>query len=101
MASSKEFRDYVLEQCGLLKTVTARSMMGGYLFYYNGKLFGGIYDDRFLIKITESGKKMLSDRQALPYKGAKNMLLVEDLDDMEFVATLVTKTCSELPDIKK
>ena len=101
MASSKEFKNYVLEQFSLLPGITARSMMGGYLFYNNGKLFGGIYDDRFLIKVTESGKKLLNDNQDIPYQGAKNMLLVEDLDDMEFLRELILITCKELPDIKK
>lgn len=98
MASSKEYKEFILEQLGLLKEVTARSMMGEYLLYEQGKLFGGIYDDRFLIKITKAGRKLMpTAEEQIPYEGAKPMLLVEELENKEFLEELVTKTCDELP----
>lgn len=98
MASSKEYKEFILEQLGLLKEVTARSMMGEYLLYEQGKLFGGIYDDRFLIKITKAGRQLMpTAEEQIPYEGAKPMLLVEELENKEFLEELVTKTCDELP----
>lgn len=98
MASSKEYKEFILEQLELLKEVTARSMMGEYLLYEQGKLFGGIYDDRFLIKITKAGRQLMpTAEEQIPYEGAKPMLLVEELENKEFLEELVTKTCDELP----
>ena len=75
-----------------VKTVTYKPMMGEFLLYVNGKLFGGVYDDRFLVKITESAKRLLPDAPLeLPYEGAKPMLLVEDLDDRAFLTAFFRK----------
>lgn len=94
MASSKEFRDYVLEQLAELN-VTSRPMMGEYLLYRDGVYFGGVFDDRLLVKIVKEneGYEM---QQALPYEGAKPMYLVEDLDDREKLVRIVLDTCRGL-----
>lgn len=102
MASSKEYLDYVLDQLSLVNRIRSRAMMGEYILYCNGKIFGGIYDDRFLIKPTKSALERIPDAQReLPYDGAKEMLLVEDLDDREFLRDLVTAVCVDLPAAKK
>lgn len=102
MASSKEFANFINEQLGELN-IMIRPMMGEYLTYYNGKLFGGIYDDRLLLKKTENGKKLMKDAdEVFPYEGSKTlMLVVEDLDNSDFLKELVIKTCEELPDTKR
>ncbi len=102
MASSKEYLDYVLDQLSLVNRISSRAMMGEYILYCNEKIFGGIYDDRFLIKPTKSALERIPDAQReLPYDGAKEMLLVEDLDDREFLRDLVTAVCEDLPAAKK
>lgn len=91
MATSKEYKDFILEQLGLADDIAVKSMMGEYLLYYNGKLFGGIYDNRLLVKITENNKKYgLST--ALPYDGAKPMYFVCDVDDKEKLKNIVSDT---------
>ena len=96
MASSKEYLEFVLDQLSLVDGISTRKMMGEYLLYCNGKLFGGIYDDRFLVKPTKSAlEKMPEARRELPYDGAKEMLLVEEVDDREFLKELVKKMCEE------
>ena len=80
MASKKEYLDFVLEQLSGLEGISYRAMMGEYLLYYNDKLFGGIYDDRFLVKVTASSLELLPDApQEIPYDGAKPMLLVTEI----------------------
>lgn len=96
MATTKEYRDFVLEQLGLLNDVTCRAMMGEYLLYYNGILFGGIYDNQVLIKRVESNKKYNMPEQ-IPYKGAKPMYLIEDIENREMVKEVVIETCKDLP----
>ena len=82
MASTKDYLDYVLEQLGDVQELSHRSMMGEYILYVEGKVFGGIYDNRLLIKPTKSAREMLPDApMELPYEGAKEMLLVDELDD--------------------
>ena len=77
-------------------------MMGEYILYYRGKVFGGIYDDRFLVKPTKSAKAMMPDADMeLPYEGAKEMILVDDVDDREFLRELVEAIYEELPASKK
>lgn len=98
MASSKEFRDYVLEQLAELR-VTSSPMMGEYLLYNDGVYFGGVYDDRLLVKIVKDNA-MYDMEQALPYEGAKPMYLVEDLDDKEKLVQIVTDTCRGLKNKK-
>ena len=91
MASSKEYLDFILEQLSELDNVSYRAMMGEYIIYYRGKVVGGIYDNRFLVKATESAAALMPDApRELPYEGAKEMLLVEDVDDREFLMKLVS-----------
>lgn len=99
MASSKEFLDFVLEQCGGL---SARAMMGEYLLYYGGKVVGGVYDNRLLVKPTPSAVALIPNApMELPYDGAKRMLLVEDIEDRELLEKLFAALCRELPEPKK
>ena len=90
----KEVRDYVLENLELLDNITCRSMMGGYLFYYDGILFGGLYDSRFLVKIVDTNKKYQLLEQ-IPYQGAKMMYLI-DTDDKELIRDIVLDTVKSL-----
>ena len=98
MASSREYLDFVLEQLSGLENVTWKAMMGEYIIYWRGKIVGGIYDDRFLVKPTESALAMMpgADRE-LPYEGAREMLLVDNVDNREFLKELVTAMAAELP----
>ncbi len=91
MSSTKEYRDFILEQLNFSDNITVKPMMGEYLLYYNGKLFGGIYDDRLLVKITESNKKY-GLTMALPYNGAKPMYFVDDVDDKEKLKSIISDT---------
>ena len=95
MASSKEYKDYILDNLMLLDNITCKSMMGEYLLYYNGVLFGGIYDDRLLVKIVDSNKKY-NMKEEMPYNGAKNMYLVSDVDNIELLKDIIIDTCKEL-----
>lgn len=102
MASSKEYLNFILEQFSETEEITYRAMMGEYLLYYRGKVFGGIYDDRFLVKITNSSEKMMPDaRRELPYDGAKEMILCDNVDDRDFLRKLVEAMFDELPAPKK
>ena len=101
MATSKEYKSYIQEQLELLGDIRIRAMMGEYLIYYQDKLFGGIYDNRFLVKITKESKKIMSEaKEEIPYPGAKPMLLVENIEDREFLKELVCKMCENLPQKK-
>ena len=100
MATSKEYKEFILEQLELLENITCRSMMGEYLLYYNDILFGGIYDGRLLIKIVDSNKKFNMQEQ-IPYKGAKPMYFVEDIDNKELIKEIVIETCKNLKVKKK
>lgn len=102
MASSKDYLDYVLEQLSGLDDVTRRAMMGEYILYYKGKVIGGIYDNRFLVKPTASAKALMPDApEELPYDGAKPMLLVEDMESRALLAELFNAMEPELPAPKK
>ncbi len=102
MASSKEYLDFILEQLSGLENVTWKAMMGEYILYLRGRIVGGIYDDRFLVKPTKSAVAMMpeADRE-LPYEGAKEMLLVDNVDNREFLEELLTAMYDELPAPKK
>ena len=102
MASSKEYLDFVLEQLSVLDEITYRYMMHEYIIYYRGKIIGGIYDDRFLIKPVKSAISLMPDASyELPYEGAKEMLLVDNIENKEFLASLLTAMYDELPEPKK
>ncbi len=98
MATTKEYRDYVVEQLNDLKNITCRPMMGEYLLYYNGILFGGIYDERVLIKIIPENKEY-NLQEEIPYQGAKPMYLI-DIDNSDLAKEIILKTCKYLP-VKK
>ncbi len=102
MASSKEYLDFILEQLSELEGISYRAMMGEYILYYGGKIVGGIYDDRFLVKVTKSSRKKMPDAELeLPYEGAKEMLLVDDVENKELLRELLEAMYPELPLPKK
>ncbi len=101
MASSKSYLEFILDQLSGLESVTHRAMMGEYILYYRGKIVGGIYDDRFLVKPTDSARaKMPAASLERPYEGAKEMLLVERTEDREFLRGLLLAMLPELPERK-
>lgn len=102
MASSKEYLEYVLDQLPDAGEVSSRAMMGEYIIYYRDKVIGGIYDDRFLVKPTESAIVLLPNAEyQLPYAGAKEMLLVDDIENRAFLAVLLDAMYPELPAPKR
>ena len=102
MASNKEYLDFILEQLSGLDEISCRAMMGEYIIYYRGKIVGGIYDDRFLVKPTKTAVDMMPDaNMELPYEGAKEMLLVDNVDNKEFLQELLEAMYDELPAAKK
>ena len=101
MASTKDYLNFVLEQLSDLDSVSYRAMMGEYVIYFDGKVIGGIYDDRFLVKQTKSSKELLPDAPLeLPYEGAKEMFL-PDIDNRELMNELIPKIADDLPIPKK
>jgi len=94
MATTKDYRDFILEQLNLLDNITCKSMMGEYLLYYNGILFGGIYDDRLLVKIVDSNRKY-NMQESIPYENAKPMYIVNDVDNKENLRDIVLDTSKE------
>lgn len=101
MASSIEYLDFILGQLPDSDSITYRAMMGEYIIYYHGKIVGGIYDNRFLVKPVKSAVKLMPNaRYESPYEGAKEMLLVENVDDKEFLKDLLTVMYNELPSPK-
>lgn len=102
MASSNEYLEYILEQLSDLEDISHRAMMGEYIIYYRGKIIGGIYDDRFLVKPVKSAMEMMPDaNMELPYEGAKEMLLVDDVENREFLRELLEAMYEELPAPRK
>ena len=98
MPSTKEFLNFILEQLSKLSEITYRPMMGEFLIYYKGRLAGGIYDDRLLIKNVPSANNFMHNAElVLPYDGAKQMILVDNVDDKEFLAELFNAIYDELP----
>ena len=98
MASRKEYLDFILEQLSDLGEISYKSMMGEYIIYYRGKIVGGIYDDRFLVKPVKSAIAYMQNlKYELPYDGAKKMLLVDDVDNKEFLTSLFNSMYNELP----
>ena len=102
MASHKEYLDFILEQISELEEITYRAMMGEYIIYYHGKIVGGIYDDRLLVKPVKSAISLMPDANyELPYEGAKEMLLVNDVDNKDFLTKLFYAMYNDLPAPKK
>ncbi len=99
MATSKEYKDFILEQLDLLDNITCKAMMGEFLLYYNDVLFGGIYDNRLLVKIVDTNKKYNMNEQ-IPYETAKLMYLVDDVDNKELLKDIVIETCKGLSNKK-
>ena len=98
MASSKEYLNFILEQLSELEDITYRTMMGEYIIYYHGKIVGGIYDDRLLVKPVKSAIEYMPNAEyELPYEGAKEMLLVDDVDNKEYLTGLFNSMYDELP----
>lgn len=101
MASSKEYLDFILDQLSELEDISYRAMMGEYILYYKGKIVGGIYDDRLLVKPVKSAIAYMPNAgYELPYDGAKEMLLVDDVDSKGFLTGLFKAMFDELPDPK-
>ena len=102
MASQKAYLDYILDQLSELEGITYRPMMGEYLLYFQGRLFGGIYDDRFLVKpVSAAYKRMPEAILEEPYAGAKKMLPVDRVDDRAFLLDLIAGMYEELPQHRK
>ena len=102
MASHKEYLDFILEQISELEEITYRTMMGEYIIYHRGKIVGGIYDDRLLVKPVKSAISLMPDANyELPYEGAKEMLLVNDVDNKDFLTRLFNAMYNDLPAPKK
>ena len=100
--TSKDYADFILEQLSGLDEITARKMMGEYILYYQDKIIGGIYDNRFLVKPTKSAREKMPDAPLeLPYDGAKPMLLVDNVENRDFLKELVLSMYDELPVVKK
>ncbi len=102
MSSSRSYLDHVMDQLSGLAGVTHRAMMGEYIIYYKGRIVGGIYDDRLLVKPTASAKAMMPEAVTeIPYEGAKEMLMVDKVDSRDFLCALLTAMYDELPEPKK
>lgn len=98
MASSKEYLQFILEQLSPLEEITYRKMMGEYIIYYQDKIVGGIYDDRLLIKPVKSVLDYMSEMiYEVPYEGAKEMILVKEVDNKDFLIGLFMAMYDELP----
>ena len=102
MASSKEYLQFILEQLSYLEEIRYRAMMGEYIIYYREKIIGGIYDDRLLVKPVPVAVKMMPDAEMEPpCDGAKKMILVDDVDNRQFLCELVESMWEELPKKKE
>ena len=98
MASSKDYLAFIMDQLSLLDDVSYRAMMSEYIIYYHGKVIGGIYDDRFLVKDTKAARNLMPNAELeLPYEGAKEMILVDEVDNREFLRDLFDAMYPELP----
>lgn len=95
MATTKETKEFILEKLEVLENIRCRAMMGEYLLYYNDILFGGIYDNRLLIKIVDTNKKYNLQEQ-IPYKGAKSMYMIENMDNKELLKSIIIDTTNAL-----
>ena len=101
MASSKDYLNFILEQLSGLNEISCRAMMGEYIIYYRGKIVGGIYDNSFLVKPLNAALKLMPNATyELPYEGAKEMLLVDEIENKDFLAELLNAMCEEMPEPK-
>ena len=102
MASSREYLEFVLDQLSQLNGIAYKKMMGEYVISFRGKIVGGVYDDRFLIKATEAAARLMPDApKEPPYPGAKEMILVVDVDNRELMTELVAAVAEDLPEPKR
>ncbi len=102
MASSRDYLDFILEQLSELDEITYKPMMGEFILYHRGKIFGGIYDDRFLVKPVSAARRLMPEaKMQEPYEGAKEMLAVDDVDSRAFLKKLVEAMYEELPSPKR
>mgnify|MGYP005980110449 CR=1 FL=1 len=102
MASSREYLEFILGQLSGLEEITHRAMMGEYILYYRGRIFGGVYDDRLLVKPVPMALRLMPDAEMKqPYHGAKEMILVDNVDNRQFLCELVESMWEELPEKKK
>ena len=102
MTSSKQYLEYILERLSGLDDISYRAMMGEYIIYYRGKIIGGIYDDRFLIKPVKSAKAMMPNADMeLHYEGAREMILVDETENEDFLKELIEAMYDELPSPRK
>ena len=98
MASSKDYLDFILDQLSEIDEITWRKMMGEYILYYRGKIVGGIYDDHFLVKPVKSAVAMMPNAvMERPYEGAREMLLVDNVENRDFLKELLEAIFNELP----
>lgn len=98
MASNPDFVQYIVDQCGSAGNIEARKMFGDYGVYCDGKIFGLICDNGFYLKPTEAGRRLLrSEELRPPYEGAKPYFYIDDVDDCDYLSSLVKATCAELP----
>ena len=95
MSTTKDYKDFILDQLNILDNITCKPMMGEYLLYYKGILFGGIYDDRLLVKKVNSNKKY-NMQESIPYKNAKPMYLIDDIDNKETIRDIILDTYNDL-----
>lgn len=102
MASKKEYLDFVLGQLSELDDISYRAMMGEYIIYYKGKIVGGIYDDRLIVKPVKAARELMPEAVSeLPYENAKEMLLVDNIDDKDFCADYLTPCLMSCPNPRK
>ena len=102
MATSKEYMDFIMDQLSGLNDITCRPMMGEYILYYRGRIIGGVYDNRFLVKPTKSAIAMMPQAEREPpYEGAKEMILVDNVESRDFLHKLLEAMVNELPIHKK
>ncbi|MCR5706916.1 MAG: TfoX/Sxy family protein [Ruminococcus sp.] len=102
MATDKGYLEYITEQLSSLDGLSYRAMMGEYIIYYKGRIVGGIYDDRLLVKQTAAAERLMPNApRELPYEGGKPMLLVEDVDDSDFLCRLIEEMYDGLPEPRK
>ena len=102
MSSTKEYLGFIMDQLSELDGIRFQAMMGEYILYYRDRVFGGIYDDRLLVKPVPASVRMMPDAATeLPYEGAREMLLVGDVDNRAFLCELVRNMWEELPEKKR